>query len=93
MYAIRSYYATQLVLQPLGFAESRTVVQAVCGTTRVPEALTQAILTKAEGNPFFLEELARTMLEQEEGQREALHLGLHPVAPALQEVAERNNFV
>jgi predicted ATPase len=40
------------------------VLQAAFHAASVSEALAQAILTKAEGNPFFLEELGRTVVEQ-----------------------------
>jgi class 3 adenylate cyclase len=57
-------YATQLTLQRLTPSDSRQVLQAVLPPEQVPEALAQAILAKADGNPFFLEELARTVVEQ-----------------------------
>jgi predicted ATPase len=57
-------YATQLTLQRLTPSESRQVLWAVLPPEQVPEVLTQAILAKADGNPFFLEELARTVVEQ-----------------------------
>jgi class 3 adenylate cyclase/tetratricopeptide (TPR) repeat protein len=57
-------YATQLTLQRLTPRDSRQVLQAVLPPEQVPEALTQEILAKADGNPFFLEELARTVVEQ-----------------------------
>ena len=56
-------YATQLALPRLGPEDSRCVVQAVLHPTPVPEALMQDLLTKAAGNPFFLEELAWTVRE------------------------------
>jgi tetratricopeptide (TPR) repeat protein len=40
------------------------VVQAVLQTTRLPEALLQTIITRAAGNPFFLEELTWAVKEQ-----------------------------
>jgi len=56
-------YATQLTLRPLTPNDSRQVLQVVFSTTPVAEPLTQTILARAEGNPFFLEELARTVVE------------------------------
>jgi DNA-binding winged helix-turn-helix (wHTH) protein/class 3 adenylate cyclase/predicted ATPase len=56
-------YATQFALQPLTFRDGRRLLQAVFSTTDVPEALIQRLLEQAEGNPFFLEELAWTVLE------------------------------
>ncbi len=59
-------YVTQIALQPLTPPESQRVVQDVLGSTRLATPLVQRILVKAEGNPFFLEELTRTVLEQED---------------------------
>jgi tetratricopeptide (TPR) repeat protein len=56
-------YATQIVLQPLSAPESQTVFQTALGTTVQPQALVHAIVQKAEGNPFFLEEFARVVVE------------------------------
>jgi DNA-binding NtrC family response regulator/predicted ATPase len=57
-------YATQIALQPLGANESRQVVRSVLRHTSLTQALEQQLLAKAEGNPFFLEELAYTLREQ-----------------------------
>jgi predicted ATPase len=50
---------TQLPLQPLARPESRALVGTIL-SVGASERLTEAILAKAEGNPFFLEELARS---------------------------------
>jgi predicted ATPase len=42
-------------------------VQSVLSREDIPAAVAQAILTKAEGSPFFLEELAKTVTAQAEG--------------------------
>jgi transcriptional regulator with AAA-type ATPase domain/tetratricopeptide (TPR) repeat protein len=55
---------TQVTVQPLAPADSLTVVRGAFGTDQVAEPVAQLILTKAEGNPFFLEELARAAREQ-----------------------------
>jgi DNA-binding NtrC family response regulator/tetratricopeptide (TPR) repeat protein len=60
---IERSYATQIALQPLPAGDSLTIVQSVLQTKHVPEALAQIIVRKAEGNPFFLEELSRTVVE------------------------------
>jgi AAA ATPase domain/Bacterial regulatory protein, Fis family len=57
-------YATQRVLPPLTPRDSLHVVQAVLQTEQVPASLVQLILAKAEGNPFFLEELVQGLVEQ-----------------------------
>jgi predicted ATPase/class 3 adenylate cyclase/DNA-binding winged helix-turn-helix (wHTH) protein len=61
---VNKSYATQLTLRRLTPREGQQVLQAVLPTAQVPEALAQEILAKADGNPFFLEELARTVVEQ-----------------------------
>jgi len=59
-------YATQLALRPLGREESLAIVSEVLpGMATDPRA--RLILDKAEGNPFFLEELARVIGEQAGG--------------------------
>jgi tetratricopeptide (TPR) repeat protein len=56
-------YASQVALSRLSPADSRRVVQAVRGRRPLSETLLQAILAKADGNPFFLEELTRAVVE------------------------------
>jgi len=57
-------YVTQIALQPLTSQDSLRVVQTVLQTVALGAALVPQLLTKADGNPFFLEELARTVVEQ-----------------------------
>src|SRR4051794_2784723 len=59
-------YATQIALSRLNEQESRAVAQSVLQRVGAPEDLVDAVLDKAEGNPLFLEELARSMLEHPE---------------------------
>jgi DNA-binding NtrC family response regulator/tetratricopeptide (TPR) repeat protein len=59
-------YATQISLQPLAPEESFAVVRSVVPTGALPEDLARRLVEKAEGNPFFLEELARTVEAQGE---------------------------
>src|SRR5919201_1156571 len=56
-------YATQLALRRLGPQDSLRVVRSVLQADSVPDALARVILARGEGNPFFLEELARAALE------------------------------
>ena len=57
-------YATQLALQPLSRGDSQRIVESLLGARGAQDALAPAILSKAEGNPFFLEELCRAVGEQ-----------------------------
>ena len=61
---IEKSYATQMALQPLAPPESVSLVRSVLGMDQAADPLVELILSKAEGNPFFLEELARTVREQ-----------------------------
>jgi DNA-binding NtrC family response regulator/tetratricopeptide (TPR) repeat protein len=58
-------YVMQLALQPLDPDASRQVVQYVLDHQPLAPDLEQQPLAKAEGNPFFLEELSHTVREQE----------------------------
>ncbi len=53
----------EIVLPPLGEVESRALIEAVADRTRLPPSLVRAILEKAEGNPLFLGEVARAVVE------------------------------
>jgi predicted ATPase len=59
-------YATQLTLPRLSCEESAMIVRAVLSPERYTEALAQQILARAEGNPLFLEELARAVQEHDD---------------------------
>ena len=52
-------YATQLSLPRLAPADALAVVQSVLEDDAVATPLAEALVVRAEGNPFFLEELAR----------------------------------
>jgi DNA-binding NtrC family response regulator/tetratricopeptide (TPR) repeat protein len=60
----RSYF-TELRLQPLSRSDARRVLHDALGREQRPSALPAAtvetILDRADGNPFFVEELARAM--------------------------------
>ena len=58
-------YATQLSLHRLTAQDSLSVVRSVLPEERLPDPLAQVILAKAEGNPFFLEELTRALAAQD----------------------------
>jgi hypothetical protein len=57
-------YTTQLSLHRLTSQDSLTVVHSVLPAGHLPDPVAQLILDKAEGNPFFLEELTRSVAEQ-----------------------------
>jgi class 3 adenylate cyclase/tetratricopeptide (TPR) repeat protein len=57
-------YATQLSLPPLTPGESADVVRGMLGDSPVPRPLSEMVIDKAEGNPFFAEELARAIRDR-----------------------------
>jgi class 3 adenylate cyclase/tetratricopeptide (TPR) repeat protein len=54
-------YATQLSLRPLAAPDSLAVVRSLLPDVADTDPRARLIIDKAEGNPFFLEELARVM--------------------------------
>jgi class 3 adenylate cyclase/tetratricopeptide (TPR) repeat protein len=50
-------------LEALSAEESRTLMQRLLGGDYLPDTLAAEILDKSEGNPFFLEEVLRSLIE------------------------------
>jgi tetratricopeptide (TPR) repeat protein len=61
---------TQIALQRLTPEDGAAIVRTYFARGQFPKNLTQTILNKAEGNPFFLEELTQTILESGDLQAE-----------------------
>jgi predicted ATPase len=59
----RSYYR-QIHLNPLDSEEAGQMLQSQLGHHTVLRELQQFVLTKSEGNPFFIEELLQTLFDQ-----------------------------
>ena len=57
-------YVTQLGLRRLAPRDSLSLVSSVLGQDEIPHELAGVILERGEGNPFFLEELARAVLDR-----------------------------
>jgi class 3 adenylate cyclase len=55
----------RIELGPLSSAASESLLQNLLQTEEVPPELLQTILTKTEGNAFFLEEVLRSLLDDE----------------------------
>ncbi len=62
----RDYQAlyTELWLQPLFAASAETLVRHLLHSDRVPEQALRLILERTEGNPLFVEEVVRSMVDQ-----------------------------
>src|SRR5262245_20631082 len=58
---VEKSYTTQIALPSLSPEESQGLLDSVLPPDRLPPSLAPIILAKAEGNPFFLEELARAV--------------------------------
>lgn len=57
-----SYKAIEL--SPLESGESRALVSALLNVDGLPHRVRESVLAKSEGNPFFLEEVIRSMIDQ-----------------------------
>jgi DNA-binding winged helix-turn-helix (wHTH) protein/tetratricopeptide (TPR) repeat protein len=55
-------YVTQMTIAPLSAGDSARLLASVAGDQRIDAGVSSAILQRGEGNPFFLEELAHTVL-------------------------------
>ena len=53
----------EIALEPLGGDVDRELLAALVGETRLPAELEQRLLARADGNPLYLEELVRSMVE------------------------------
>src|SRR3989441_7562328 len=71
----KTYY-TQLRLDPLPPASANALLQALLGDDPSLTPLTQLLIARTQGNPFFLEESVRTLVETQVliGERGAYHL-------------------
>ncbi len=56
---------TELTLHPLSSHQSRLLVESLLEIDNLPEPTKDVILTKSEGNPFFIEEVIRSLIEQD----------------------------
>ena len=53
-----------ITLEPLSMQDSTTLIELLLTITDLPETLRQVIPQRAEGNPFFLEEILRSMIDR-----------------------------
>ena len=54
---------TAIMLEPLDDSQTRALVSNLLHIEGLPESVRQLILNKAEGNPFFVEEVIRSLLD------------------------------
>ncbi len=55
--------SSRIQLEPLGEADSRQLLGALLAVDDLPEALRARILERAEGNPLFVEEVVRMLID------------------------------
>ena len=55
---------TELTLWPLTDEESRNLIKYQLNIDQMPESIEHLILSRAEGNPLFLEEVLRSLIEE-----------------------------
>ncbi len=72
-FAARSFH-TRLALLPLSRDDAAAMTGNILGTTEIPEAVRTLIAQKAEGNPFFVEELTKSLVEDGTLRRDNGHL-------------------
>jgi class 3 adenylate cyclase/tetratricopeptide (TPR) repeat protein len=61
--ALERTSATRLVLEPLAHEQSAELIRGVLGVGALPAELERLVAGKAEGNPFYTEEVVRSLLE------------------------------
>jgi len=69
---VEKSYATQVSLPNLTPQHAITIVHSTGPQQALPQHLRQMIVDKAEGNPFFLEELTHAVIEQGDLQKEVV---------------------
>ncbi|MGH7403326.1 MAG: ATP-binding protein, partial [Candidatus Rokuibacteriota bacterium] len=85
-------YHTALAMSSLSSEDSLQVARGLLGADELPPTVQRLVLDKAEGNPFFIEELVRSLLEvgavERQGEPTELATGLDvPAVPdTVQEV-------
>ena len=55
---------TEIRLTPLSDGESRTLVSNLLEIESLPDEVRDLIMARAEGNPFFVEEVVRMLIER-----------------------------
>lgn len=68
----------ELELSPLSLTHSRELIWHLLAVEALPEAVRELILSRAEGNPLYLEEILRALIGQGVLQRRNSHWGLAP---------------
>jgi tetratricopeptide (TPR) repeat protein len=76
---LRRSYVTQMGLAPLSAEDSRRALLSLLSLDALPPGAADMILARAEGNPFFLEELTHTLTRAGQGGVAAVPGTVHEV--------------
>ena len=68
-----STHFSEIMLEPLDAEHSRELLGNLLDIEDLPESVHEVILQKAEGNPFFVEEVIRTLIDSQHIVRENNH--------------------
>src|SRR4029079_13917947 len=55
---------TEILLDPLDAADTNALVTALLHLTDLPDEVRQIIMRKTDGNPYFIEQVVRSLVEQ-----------------------------
>ena len=69
----RGEHYTEILLEPLDTAHSKELLGNLLYIEDLPESVHRLILSKAEGNPFFVEEVIRALIDSKHIVRENCH--------------------
>jgi predicted ATPase/class 3 adenylate cyclase len=58
-----THYSKEINLKPLSISAIQEIVQNLLGTRKIPDKALELIITRSEGNPLFIEEIVRSMLD------------------------------
>ena len=64
VHSLEHSYTTHLALEPLAEEDSAALVRGVLGAGGLPPELDRQVTEKAEGNPFFTEEILHSLMEE-----------------------------
>ncbi len=56
---------TEISLRPLSESDSNELVNRLLSIPKIPELLRSSIIEKSDGNPFFIEEVVRTLIDNQ----------------------------
>ena len=55
---------TEILLENLDDQESQSLIKKILNTDEIPDIICQTVLKKSEGNPYFIEELMRMLINE-----------------------------